>query len=337
MKSSVTQIVAGIKRCMVQRLVPMIHGSPGIGKSDIVKQLAKAGNLHLIDWRGSSADPVDLSGFPVLDGSKASYLPFDTFPIAGDKKPKGTNGWLLFMDELNSAPISVQKACYKLILDRMVGNHDLHPEVYIVAAGNLTTDGALISNLPTALQSRMVHFEMGVCNDSWNQWATEAGIDCRIISFIGFKPNLLHKFSPKHNDYTFACPRTWEMASKLIKGRELDLTDKALLSGVLSQGVAIEFIAYTKVFESLPHIDKIIADPSGTSIPAEPSARFAVGSHVAEHMTVDNATVLMEYVRRLPLENQTITFRIAIGKNKKLLLNDAIEAWSTQYATRKVA
>ena len=337
MKSTAPQIVAGIKRCMVQKLVPFIHGSPGIGKSDIVKQLAKAGNLELIDWRGSSADPVDLSGFPVLDGTKASYLPFDTFPIVGDDKPKDSNGWLLFMDELNSAPISVQKAAYKLILDRMVGNHNLHPEVYIVAAGNLSTDGALVNSLPTALQSRTVHFEMGLCNDSWNQWATKEGMDHRVVSFIGFKPNLLHKFSAKHNDYTFSCPRTWEMASKLIKGRDLDLTDIAILSGTLSEGVAREFIAYTKVFEQLPHIDKIIADPSGVPVPSEPSARFAISSHVAEYMTIDNASVLMEYVRRLPLENQTITIRIAIGKNKKLFLNDSVEAWLTHHSTRKVA
>lgn len=43
------------------RLVPMLGGSPGIGKSAIVKQIAEEFNLELIDIRLSYCDPTDLN------------------------------------------------------------------------------------------------------------------------------------------------------------------------------------------------------------------------------------------------------------------------------------
>lgn len=42
-------------------LVPMVHGSPALGKSSIVKQIAKKFNLKLIDLRLSQCDPTDLN------------------------------------------------------------------------------------------------------------------------------------------------------------------------------------------------------------------------------------------------------------------------------------
>ena len=91
-------------------LVPMVHGSPAIGKSSIVKWIAKKFNLKLIDLRLSQCDPTDLLGFPYIFGNRAGYRPMETFPIMGDEIPKGYNGWLLFLDELTSASTAVQAA-----------------------------------------------------------------------------------------------------------------------------------------------------------------------------------------------------------------------------------
>ena len=336
MKSNALQITTGIKRCMNHHLVPMVHGSTGSGKSDIVAQIADEANFKLIDWRGSSADPTDLNGFPKLNEAKATYLPFDTFPVKGDKLPSGYNGWLLFLDELPNAPMSVLKAAYKLILDRMVGNHPLHEKVYVVAAGNLLTEGAQVNDFPAPLKTRMIHFELAIDADLWIKWGSANDVDYRMLSFIGYKPNLLYNPNPASKDFTFSCPRSITMAAALTKGREITFDDMPILAGTISEGVAREYAGYVKNFADLPQIKNILADPLGTKIPTEPSAKWATGSHVAEYLTPDNANTLMQYLERLPLENQTIALRVAIAKNKKLLLNHTIGEWMTKYATRKV-
>ena len=92
-------------------IVPMLEGSPGCGKSQVVHQIADAYNLKLIDLRLSQCDPTDLSGFPtIIGGKKADYMPMAHFPIEGDPIPDGYAGWLLFLDEFNSAPNAIQAA-----------------------------------------------------------------------------------------------------------------------------------------------------------------------------------------------------------------------------------
>lgn len=60
--------------------------------------------------RLAQCDPTDLLGFPTIVHDRAGYRPMETFPIEGDEVPAGYAGWLLFLDEFNSAPIAVQAA-----------------------------------------------------------------------------------------------------------------------------------------------------------------------------------------------------------------------------------
>ena len=108
MKIKLSQASALITIALKAHQVPMLHGSPAIGKSSIVKQIAKLFNLKLIDLRLSQCDPTELMGFPKVSGNRAGYTPMETFPIEGDALPDGYSGWLLFLDEMNSAPPAVQ-------------------------------------------------------------------------------------------------------------------------------------------------------------------------------------------------------------------------------------
>ena len=74
----------------------------------------------------------------------------------GQRQPTYYAGWLLFLDEFNSASVAVQAASYKIVLDRMVGKGHLHKNVAVVCAGNLESDGAIVEQMSTPLQSRLV-------------------------------------------------------------------------------------------------------------------------------------------------------------------------------------
>ena len=142
MKATLKLIQRHLPVLLDNGIVPFIHGSPALGKSAIGKQLADAHNLKFIDLRLTELDPTDLHGLPNFKEGKATFVPFDTFPLEGDKIPEGYKGWCIFLDEINSANHSVQAACYKLVLDRMVGQHKLHPKVKLMAAGKFLMDKA---------------------------------------------------------------------------------------------------------------------------------------------------------------------------------------------------
>lgn len=334
MQVKVSQAISMIAKFIRARLVPMVTGSPGIGKSHIVHQIAAEYGLKVIDVRLAQCDPCDLMGFPTITGEKASYKPMDTFPIEGDPIPKGYNGWLLFLDELNSAAPAVQAAAYKIILDRMVGNHSLHKNVAIVGAGNLETDNAIVQPMSTALQSRMAHLELVVDAKEWVEWASSHGIDHRITSYINFKPDALYTFSPDHTDKTYASPRTWEFANRVLQVADSSSSEcLPMLAGTISEGVAREFLGFCKIHLDLPKLNEILQSPTTIPVPTEPSILYAMTGALGANANEENVGSLMKYVTRLPVEFQVVTLREVVRRNKKLIQNEAVRNWVTQSAT----
>lgn len=107
---SMSEVSKAVEVSMYAGVVPFIKGSPGIGKSAIVKEIAKTFDLKLIDLRLSQCEPTDLLGFPHIQDGVASYAPMSCFPTTNTPLPEGYEGWLLFLDEFNSADRDVQKA-----------------------------------------------------------------------------------------------------------------------------------------------------------------------------------------------------------------------------------
>lgn len=307
-----SQIRTQLVRCLLAGLVADVRSSPGIGKSDIARSIAEEYHLELIDLRLGQMDITDLNGLPrfTADG-RAEYAPFTNFPLEGDDLPEGKDGWLLFFDEMSSAGKQMQAAAYKVILDRMVGQRKLHPQVLMCCAGNLDTDRAVVHSMSTAMQSRLIHLQMRVDHREWMAWAVDHKIDSRIIGFLEFKPEYLHKFDPDHQDKTFACPRTWAFASRLVKGQSITNSDTPILAGTVSAGVAHEFVLFAQIFADLPKMAEVMSDPAQAPIPLEPSTRYAMATCVAEWLNEKTADKLMVYVKRYAVEFQVIILRMA--------------------------
>lgn len=317
--------------CMQVNLVPFITSSPGLGKSSIVAQIADDFSLEIIDLRLSQCAPEDLMGLPMRIGEgkdmRASFVPFKMFPTEGDPLPEGKKGWILLLDEFNSSAKSVQAAAYKLVLDRMVGQANLHENVFVVCAGNLASDRAIVNSLSTAMQSRLIHIEMLAHHEDFMDHATKAEFDHRILGFLEFQPSKLHDFKPDHNDRTFACPRTWEFASRLIKGKAIEAINLPLLAGTLSDGVAVEFHTFLKEYEKIPSFSAICKDPEGLEVPYESSTRYAITTMLMDRFTNESFEDVVKYMKRMSPEFQVIYFR-GIRKRQPHMAKDPAYAKS---------
>ena len=336
----ISQAITMLTKFIRAGLVPMLRGSPGMGKSSIVHQIAKEYNLKVIDLRLSQCDPTDLMGFPNIKGDKACYVPMETFPIEGDALPinKETKdpyaGWLLFLDEFNGASISVQAAAYKLVLDRMVGLHNLHKNVAIVCAGNLETDNAIVNPMSTAMQSRLVHLELVSDVVEFTDWCAANNIDHRISDYVRFKPGNVYSFSPDHTDHTYACGRTWEFANRIL-GVTTGLDDPDLLpmlTGAISEGVAREFLGFCKIYQDLPKPREIEMSPDTVKVPDEPSILYALTGSISHNATKDNFGQFMKFITRLPVEFQVVTLRETVRRNKSMMGHPAVQKWVTESA-----
>lgn len=315
-----SKVRENITRCLKAGLVPSITSSPGLGKSEIVQSIADDYNLELRDFRLGQADITDLNGLPrFTENGRATWAPFDIFPVEEDTLPEGKDGWLLFFDEITSASKQLQAAAYKILLERKVGNHNLHKRVMMVCAGNLETDNAVVHGMSTALQSRLIHFQMRVDHSEWMNWAINKGIDHRIIGFLEFRPELLHSFDPEHQDKTFACPRTWKFCSDLILGNPVVDSDVAMIAGTVSSGVALEFVQFARLYTELPKMADILNAPETAPVPVEASTRYAMSTSLAEKFNTTTVTALAKYLARFPVENRVVTIRMIHRRDPSLI------------------
>lgn len=307
-----------LQMIMMAGLVANLLGSPGIGKSAVVGKLAEDANLKMNDVRLSTYTPADMTGLPNFrpDGT-AYFSPFSSvFPIKGMPLPEGKNGWLIFLDEFNSADEDVQKAAYKLVLDRKVGEFDLHPDCHIICAGNLETDRALVTHSSTAMQSRLVHLEM---ESEFDEWVEDVAIpekwDERIIAYLSRHKNQLMDFSPTHSDKTFGCPRTWGFVNKLLAvdpdKKALNNKNLAMYGGTIGAGLATEFVGFTRVYDVLPSYAEIIAGEP--EVPTDLNIKWATITMLARSIQVkDDAHVakICDYVANFDLSMRVLFFRM---------------------------
>ncbi|MCK4737441.1 MAG: MoxR family ATPase [Sulfurimonas sp.] len=252
-----TDLIDTITSLVEQKVPTFLWGAPGIGKSSIVRQIADDKGVGFIDLRLALMDPTDLKGIPFYD--KESHTALWAPPAFLPKEGEG----ILFLDELNAAPPSVQASAYQLILDRKVGEYELPDGWAIVAAGNREGDRGVTYRMPSPLANRFVHFEMEVNVEDWRLWAYSRGLDERVISYISYRSEHLFTFDAKSDVKSFATPRSWEYVNSILLS---SLTKELLLdtvSGAIGKDVAVSFLSFCKVMNRLPDIENILACGSG--------------------------------------------------------------------------
>ena len=277
----------------------IVFGPPGAAKSQIAQQVAAATNRQYVDVRALLLDPVDLRGIPWRDtDGRTRWAPPAFLPPSDD-----TGRWLINLEELPSAVPMVQAALYQLVLDRKVGEYELPEGASLIACGNRETDRGVVHRMPTPLASRFIHLDIRVDAEDWLNWGAANGIAAEVLYFVTYRPDLLHQFDPQSKERAYACPRTWEFTSNIVKHRNgLDpATERALFRGTVGEAAAVEFSAFLNVWRELPHPRAVLNDPSNADIPENASALMALcGSlyRLATDVTMDAIVTFAERLRR---------------------------------------
>jgi hypothetical protein len=299
-------VVSSIQAAMVSRVPLMLWGAPGIGKSAAVKEVAVEQGIALIDVRASQTDPVDWRGVPSVKDGMTRWNPPDFLPRSG----RG----ILFLDELSAAPPAVQVALYQLILDRRCGDYNLPDGWHVIGAGNRQEDRAVSVRMSSALANRLLHATMDVDVDQWLEWYWNNPISDLVETvgfFIGFRRELLHSFDPTSKDLAFPTPRSWEMVAKLQAGGLAPELESALIAGAIGTGAAAEYLAFSRIYKSLPSLDGILLDPMGSRIPEEPSAKAATCAGLAKKAAPSNIGAILQYAGRISREFEFMTVHLA--------------------------
>jgi hypothetical protein len=275
---AITSIQArkSILRAFKSKRPVFLWGPPGIGKSEVVADIAAEMNGLVIDLRMAQMEPTDIRGIPFfnkdinkMDWAAPVDLPDEAlasqYPIV-----------VLFLDEMNSAPPAVQAAGYQLILNRRVGKYVLPDNVVIVAAGNRDSDKGVTYRMPMPLANRFVHLEMKPDFTSWQTWAVNKGVHKDVVGYLSFAKSDLYDFDAKSSSRAFATPRSWTFVSELLADEEDTETMFSLIAGAVGEGLAVKFMAHRKVAGKLPEPSEILSGKVKDLQVKEISAMYAL-------------------------------------------------------------
>lgn len=178
-------------------LTPCLVGAMGIGKSQIVAQVAKELGIGLIDLRLAQMETGDLVGIPYLQKDKTFWGKPGWWP---EENTKG----ILLLDEINRAPNDVRQAVFQLILADHKGQRKLHTHVLpkgwaVIAAMNPDNGEYQVETLDKAMVRRFIMLTVQPDVESWLLWAKEnvgeknaPKVDPAITAFIAANKNLLN-------------------------------------------------------------------------------------------------------------------------------------------------
>lgn len=310
----------------------MFWGAPGLGKSysfrDAAKELKKqlgltgpvlerhevrafiqsGGDIKtafgMFDLRLSQCDPVDIGGLPRENKTNGTMERLPPSWFAHTLRNDLPDFGILLLDELPSAPASVQNAAYQITLDKVIDEYKLKDGWAVFGAGNRMTDGGVFFKMAMALANRMCHIDVESNLDSWVDWAIDNSIDHSLLAFIRFKPDLLNEFEAhvkdKRKGLAFSTERVWEKTNDfLANNSHVDgVTMQAILDGIVGPGPAAEYIGFRKVWQNMPDISQICIDPLSAPLPEDAATQYAVCTAMAAQCTHTNIPQMFAYVDR---------------------------------------
>lgn len=325
---STTELYTHLNTLIATDTPVFIHGSPGIGKSYIVADVAEKNHLELVDIRLSQMDPVDLRGVPSIKGDQTVWMPPVFFPKGRDSKG------ILFLDELNSAPPSVQAAIYQLVLNRKMGEYELPKSWRIICAGNRVSDRGVVFRLPMPLANRMVHLHVQARFEDFKLFAIKERLHPFVIGFLGFRPDLLATEPVVEDDANpaFATPRSYHMLSNILKMKNDIGKISPIIYGTIGYSAGIEFVSYVKVYEELPDI-MAIYEGHYPEIPNQPALLYALVSALVEYFNGSDAHKehLFAFTETLPTEFGVMLVKDVIIKDESIATHAAFDAWLAKY------
>ena len=313
--SNIEEIIDLIASVGTTRTV-LVEGDMGIGKSSILKLLAKRFPDHHPSYFDCTTKDLGDLYIPDLDTERGcvTFLPNEQFGIHTGKP------LLLMIDEFGKANPSVKNGMLVPMLEGVIGGTKMPEGSITFATTNLGAEG-VGDMLPPHARNRIIVVRMRKpSSDEWiGDYAINNNVHPSVMGFVKEFPQVMQSFTevdnpddnpyiyhPKRQANAFCTPRSLECASDILHQRE-HLSDDTLtgaLMGTIGERGALDMMAFVRLADKLPTLESIKTDPSNALVPDSASAVCMVVYRALSTLERDWVDAWLTYMKRLSSEAQ---------------------------------
>ena len=194
------------------KLPVLLRGRHGIGKSQVVYQLAAKAGLPVVERRASQMTEGDLVGLPSVEGNRTSFNPPDWFKVACEEPV------CLFLDEVDRATLEVRQGIFELTDSRKLNGHNLHPDTIIFAAVNGGEHGEQyqVNEMDPAELDRWSVWDIEPTVEDWLAWGKD-NVDSLIWDFINQNRAHLEHNADIEPNKRYPSRRSWDRLDKVLQ------------------------------------------------------------------------------------------------------------------------
>jgi hypothetical protein len=298
-------------------LNPFLWGPPGLGKTDMFKQLAVEWGANCFSFLTSTMDPTDVVGipYPNMEKGYTRFLPPYNFIQLTEKAEDCETPAVAIFDDLPASTDQVFNALLGVFHGRILGGLPIRDNVLLCATGNRAEDKAGAQEITTALANRFVHFNILLDIDEWFEWAYKEQINPAVLAFVKRHPECLNEFEQalESGDKAFATPRSVARVGILFDAQGDEhphlMTSIAANCG---DAWAIKFSSFNRCREKMVDPEEIWRDPENCKIPEakEIDLLFATNTSLIAATkfkpTPDHCKAVAKYAMRLPHQDLAV-------------------------------
>lgn len=207
----------------------LLMGPPGIGKTQIMEQIAKELKIALVAYTITHHTRQSAVGLPFIRekeyGGKmysvTEYTMSEIIASVYDKMEQtGQKEGILFLDEINCVSETLAPAMLQFLQAKTFGTHRLPEGWMIVAAGNPPEYNKSVREFDIVTLDRMKKIDVEADFPVWKEYAYRQGIHQAVISYLELRRENFYRVENTVDGKRFATARGWEDLSQMLRAYE---------------------------------------------------------------------------------------------------------------------
>ena len=238
----------------------LLIGAPGIGKTQIMEQLARECDIALVAYTITHHTRQSAIGLPFIlekefDGKKYSVTEYTMSEIIGSvheqMEKTGCREGILFIDEINCVSETLAPTMLQFLQCKTFGNQQVPEGWIIVAAGNPPEYNKSVREFDVVTLDRVKKIDVEPEFSVWKEFAYTAGVHGAIISYLELKKENFYQMETRVDGKRFATARGWQDLSELLTVYEklgMEVDQEVIFQYIQHEKIAKDFANYLELY-----------------------------------------------------------------------------------------